>query len=191
MADTFVSLIERGASAEEIAGHLDGLDEAARIEQVRACGAGNQKKLWEIIAGKTVNVATFVPESDATVIYAGRNSLPVFSLFQKRFWRPADGGSVVGYNHQTMSPFTGPGYFHTKDSDNGELLFDYTELPTLRPPGWPPIKPNKGLIAGPVYGGMKDYCRRVSKDTVLGTAHKNGKPMGQFFLLTRATKDPD
>ncbi len=192
MSETFVSLIDKGASATDIAAHLDGLDEGERVGQVRACGGSQQKKLWDLIEGHgKVDVSGFVPDSEQTVIYAGRNSLPVFNFFQKRFWRPADGGPIVGFNYQSMSKFTGPGYFHTKDWEKGEILFDYTELPTLRPPGWPAIKPNKGLIAGPVYGGMKDYCRRVSEKTVLGIATKMDKPMGQFFLLTHATRDPD
>ena len=186
MGDTFAGLIGKGASAADIAAHLDRLDSRRRIRQVRACGAGLQKKLWNIARGHArLDVASFVPEPDRTVVYCGRNSLPVFKIFEKRFWRPGAGGEVVGYNHQTMSVATGPGYFVTRDSADGEILFDYTADPRLQPPGWPDIKPNKGLVAGAVYGGMIDYNRRVSKHTVIGSATRKGKPMGAFYLLTR------
>ena len=183
---TLVSLIQEGASIDAIAQHVDGLEEAQRIEQMYACGAKPQAKLWEAAAGRDIKTTDFVNESDKTVIYAGRNTLPVFNYFQKRFWRPSDGSEVVGYNHQSMSKFTGPGYFVTEDGDNGELVFNYVKSVSLCPPAWPEIRPNTGLIPSAVYGHMLDYNRRVTKDMVIGCATKKGKAIGQYYLLTRA-----
>jgi hypothetical protein len=182
----FCKLIEDGAKVSDIGDHLDALDEAERIEQVRACGAKLQAKLWEAAEGQAVTAQDFVEEPDKTIIYAGRNTLPAFNFFQKRFWRPADGGDIVGYNHQSMSKITGPGYFVTEDGDNGELVFNYVKTAELQPPDWPGLKPNTGLIPAAVYGNMLDYNRRVSKDTVIGCATKKGKTIGQYYLLTRA-----
>lgn len=183
---SFVELISSGASIEDIGAHLDGLDEANRIDEIRACGAKLQAKLWKAAAGKNVSPADFVPETEQTVIYAGKNTLPVFSFFQKRFWRPESGGDIVGYNHQSMAKFTGPGYFITELGDNGELVFNYVKNAELQPANWPRIQPNNGLIPGAVYGNMLDYNRVVSKDTVIGCATKKGKEIGQYYLLTRA-----
>jgi len=185
---SFASLIEQGAPPADIEAHLDALSADERIRQVRDTGAKLQKKLWELVAGAgAVSISNFVDVADQTVIYAGRNSLPLFSLFEKRFYRKAGGGLVAGYNHQSMQAFTGPGYFVTEDGANGELVFNYLKLPDYQPPGWPGLRPNKGLIPYLVYGNMIDYNRRVSSTTVIGAATKNGKPMGQYYLLTRAS----
>lgn len=182
---TFSDLIDKGASADDIASHLDGLPEPERIAQVRGLSGAHQKKLWKLVEGAPpMKLADFVKDAGKTVIYAGRNSLPAFNLFEKRFFRPTDGGDVVGYNHQKMSALTGPGYFVTEDGDNGELVFDYVKEAKLRPPGWPALKKNKGLIGGPVYGNMIDYNRRVSAHTVVGSATKKGKEMDQYYMLT-------
>ena len=41
-----------------------------------------------------------------------------------------------------------------------------------------------GLIPGIVFGNMLDYCRRVSKHTVIGAAYREGKARGAYFILT-------
>lgn len=182
-------LIHKGAGAEAIAQLLDAMDEATRVAEVRAIGGGDQAKLWELAEGRAAPLDVFAPssETDRTIIYAGRNSLPAFRIFEKRFWRRGDGKGVLGYNEQTMQPFTGPGYFTVRDGDGGEMVFDYTSLPDLQPPGWPALAPNKGVIAGAVYGHMIDYNRRLSRDTYIGRASKKGKLMEAYYLLTRVT----
>jgi hypothetical protein len=134
-----------------------------------------------------VSIDEFADVTGETIIYELKNNLPMFSIAQKRFFRPEE-GEVVGYNHTggLAATFAGPGYFFAKDGENGELEFDYTRLPSLRPEGWPEIKPNTGLIPGITYGNMIDYCRRVSKHTVIGAAFKGGKPRNAYFILTRA-----
>ena len=46
----------------------------------------------------------------------GKNSMPMFTLFEKRFYRPEGQDpnaprELCGANFQRISPLTGPGYF--------------------------------------------------------------------------------
>ncbi|MEQ9500763.1 MAG: hypothetical protein RIT81_28080 [Deltaproteobacteria bacterium] len=182
---SFTELVRGGSTAEEIAAHLDGLSAAQRVEEVLALPGGLQEKLWKIVEGQRVELDQIVDVEGETLIYELKNSLPLFNISQKRFFKPAE-GEVVGYNHTTglAKTFAGPGYFFVQDGKDG-LEFDYTRLPTLQPEGWPEIKPNTGLIPGATYGNMIDYCRRLSKHSLIGEAWKKGKPMGAYFMLTR------
>ena len=77
------------------------------------------------------------------------NSLPAFTLFQKRFCRPpgaAPSTELWGYNHQTLAWLTGPGYFVVHDSARGAGI-DYREVPSEHPDGWPEIHGNDRGIA--------------------------------------------
>ena len=125
-----------------------------------------------------------------TVILEGRNSLPMFSRFQKRFYRTEPGGLIVGYNHQTMSFVTGPGYFVVQGPEGTgphptEPFFDYTVAATTQPEGWPAIKPNDRGLSRAVYANMKDYCRRVARGVLVGKAYKLGVSQDAFFTLTK------
>lgn len=186
--DSFARLLERGAAMGDVTAHLDGLPADRRVAEVRAVGGRLQKLLWARARGHgAVDLASFVDQTGKTVIYAGKNSLPLFTDFEKRFFRGAT-GEVAGYNHNPplVAFFTGPGYFVVEQAPEGELLFDYTRLPEHEVQGWPPKRPNSGLLAGVVYGGMKDYVRWVSRTTVIGAAFKGGKAREAYFLLTRA-----
>lgn len=183
---TFTELVREGRSADEIAARLDGLPAQQRVDEVMALPGGLQAKLFGLVEGRALKLDDFVDVSGETVIYELKNSLPVFNISQKRFFRPPE-GEVVGYNHTTglAKTFAGPGYFFAQDGSKGDLEFDYTRLPTYRPEGWPEITPNTGLIPGLTYGNMIDYCWAVSKHTLIGAAYKNGKPMKAYFMLTR------
>ncbi len=186
-------LLAGGAAREQIAEHLNALGSRERMNQALslsgkelgllydACGGGPELTLEDI-------VPTEVP-NEATVIWEGRNSLPAFTSFQKRFARVAD-DHVVGYNHQTMSMITGPGFFVVQPaSDNadvpGELYFDYTSKPKKFPAAWPAFKPNNSGLSNLVYKNMKDYMRVVAKNVMVGKAYKKGKSQNAFFLLCR------
>jgi hypothetical protein len=185
---SLIELVEKGAPLADISAHLDALAPHDRVGQVRVMGHRDQEKLWQIAkGGAPIELASFVDSTEQTVIYEGKNTLPAFSFFQKRFWRPA-AGDIVGYNHNgsLVSALSGPGYFLTVGADDGEILFDYTRDVGLQPPGWPQFKPNTALPGRLVFGGMKDYCRYVAKGTVIGAAFKTGKAMNQYFMLTRA-----
>ncbi len=183
-------MLSRGARHDEIAAHLDALPATERLAQVLAITGSSVGKLYDAVAGAPpISVAEFCPPELAerkTLIYEGRNSLPAFSRFQKRFQRRGD--QVVGYNHQTMSFATGPGYFITVDGDDfrRELLFDYTQEPPFVPEGWPPYAPNSSLRSRLVYFNMKDYCRRVARGVIVGAAFKKGVAQGAYFTLTLA-----
>jgi hypothetical protein len=187
-AGPLTKLLAGGARYPEISAHLDALSPAERLEQVLAVTGSAVGKLYDAVAdAPPISVAEFCPPElteGKTLIYEGRNSLPSFSRFQKRFQRR--GSEVVGYNHQAMSFVTGPGYFVTVDGDDfrRELLFDYTQEPPFFPEGWPAYKPNGHLFSRLVYFNMKDYCRRVARGVIVGTAFKKGVAQGAFFTLT-------
>ena len=184
---TLTDLVRATAGTADIAAYLDQLPAHRRIQDCRVLPGRLLSKLFDIARGQsTLAISRFADPVEETVVYELKNNLPVFNVSQKRFFRPAK-GEVVGYNHTgRLSRLTGPGYFFALDGDDGELMFDYTRLPNLRPPGWPPIKPNTGLVAGATYGNMVDYVRSVSRDTVIGAAYRAGQPRGAYFLLTRA-----
>jgi hypothetical protein len=95
-----------------------------------------------------------------------------------------------GYSFQTMSWFTGPGYFVAREDDaRPEVLVDYHHVPPTepgnRPDGWPEIRSNEGVPARFVYGFMIDTLRRVSEHVTIGSAARNGKDLGSWFVLAR------
>jgi hypothetical protein len=187
---TFTELVARGAPAADLAAHLDALSPRDRVREALALPGRLESRLFDQVKGAgSLRLEDFVAPVEATVIYELKNNLPVFNLSQKRFFRPR-AGEVVGYNHTTglAAKFAGPGYFFAVPGDDGELVFDYTRMPTLRPQGWPELKPSTGLISGAVYGQMIDHVRRVSRDTVIGAAYRHGKPRNAWFLLTRAAE---
>src|SRR5438067_271848 len=110
---TFADLLRKShVTQSELAAHLDGLDAAGRVAECRALSGALQKRLWEVCQGAPAfGLDDLVPPSAGAepVIFAGKNSLAMFNQFEKRFRR--SGGAVVGYNHQSMSWVTGPGYF--------------------------------------------------------------------------------
>jgi hypothetical protein len=94
---------------------------------------------------------------------------------------------VVGYNHQTTSWFTGPGYFTLVPSphETRELRVDYTKVPSTTPPGWPAVKPNDRGLSNLIYKNLYDYLRFVSRDVAIGFATRLDKPMDSYFILAR------
>lgn len=190
-AATFAELLARdGVTQPDLAAHLDALDPDARARECRALSGKLQKRLWEVCAGAPAfTLEDLVPQSlgDKQVIYAGKNSLAMFTHFEKRFVR--QDGAVVGYNFQSMSWLTGPGYFTVVPAEGkraGELLFDYTRVPSRAPEGWPPVKPNTAGLSKLVYKDLHDYCRRVSRDVIIGKAtRKSEKEMENYFVLAR------
>jgi hypothetical protein len=180
-----------------LAGALDGLDEPARIDAVAHLRRRELAALYEAAAGNPpLHLVDFVPASvgpRTEVTHEGKNSLPLFTRFQKRFCRPPSGNSTElwGYNEQPNRLFTGPGYFVAHHNDRGELVIDYRFLPDARPedlpPGWPAIIPNSARLSRFIYNGTVDVMRRVSERVTIGRAERNGKPMDAWFALVRCT----
>jgi hypothetical protein len=195
-ATSLLQLLDSNPSAEEIEAYLNALAYPERLAQVQAVTGGNVGRLYDAVAkAPPVTLEEVVPASTKTyepIIWEGRNSLPLFSSFQKRFMR-IEGGLIIGYNHQTMAFFTGPGYFVTKEANGQaprptELYFDYTERPPLDATGragWPTFKPNERGLSRAVYAHMHDYMRHVARGVIIGQAFKLGVDQKQFFSLTR------
>ena len=174
---------------------LDGMDPDDRVAAVRALGRSQQRRLYAAVEGfAPVRLVDLVPAGEpdlATVRHFGRNTLPLFTLFEKRFCRPAGEdpekpGALYGYNHQSMAAVTGPGCFVAhEDESRSEVLIDYREIPREQPAGWPEIRRNDRGLSRLVYGGMVDTLRRVSEHVTIGSAARGGKDLGSWFVLCR------
>lgn len=182
----------------EVTAHVDGLAHPDRVDQVRALGNKEQQKLWAIAEGsKKLSIEYLVPKDAEPLQYfpfEGKNSLPLFTHFQKVFYLDRD-RNVCGYNNAWIGWLVGPGYYVCQMNPKApehEPQVDYTRIPTEHPPGWPEIKSNDIFPTMFVYGGTKDNLRWVSKDVVIGRAYKGGeKPMPNWFVLCRAQPAPD
>jgi hypothetical protein len=191
-ASTLRGLLRQRATREEIAAFLDSLSGRERVQQATSVRGAEVKRLYEAtLGGRELTPHDFVPSEhgeDSTVIFQGRNSMPSFSSFQKRFARMGD--EVVGYNHQLWAPVTGPGYFVVVPANDhsdvpGELYFDYGLEPKRFPSGWPPFKPNTSGVGFLVYSHMKDYMREAGRNVFVGKAYRHGKSRKQYFVLAR------
>jgi hypothetical protein len=148
-------------------------------------------ELFEAAAGNPpLRLVDLVPAEVpalTAVIHEGKNSLPMFTRFQKRFCRPAGdtaGKELWGYNEQDLRPLTGPGYFVVHE-EGGGLIVDYRLLPTAPPPGWPKILPNSARLSRFIYNGTVDVLRRVDERVTIGRAYRRDKPMDAWFALER------
>ncbi len=182
-----------GIDVAALASFLDRLDPSERVRQVRSLAKPEQARLFEASKGaRPVGLSDMVPPGRvplAEVIHAGRNSLPVFRIFEKRFCRPADadaaGDQLWGYNEHSARWMTGPGYFVASAGEPGEVVIDYRHVPPDKPEAWPAISPNSSVRGRFVYGGTQDVLRGVSEHVAVGRAFKGGKPMDNWFVLCR------
>jgi len=196
--ERLVSLVRaEPPDAAAIADFLDRLAPGARREAIAALsGPRLQRRLYEAVAGRPpVTLAELVPPDAPPlreVLFHGKNSLPAFTHFQKRFCRPPRNGAAAelwGYNHQSLAWLTGPGYFVVHEEPARGAAIDYRAVPPQRcptwPPSWPPVKPNDVGFSRLVYRDMVDYLRRVGRDVFIGSAHRDGKELGNYFVLSR------
>lgn len=176
---------------------LDKMDPQSRLWTAMSITSEELQALWDIFEGDSADASHFVPSgTDALkeVIHHGKNSLPAFNFFQKRFClADDDSGDLWGYNHGDTAWAIGPGYYvaHGTEGEDGppsDYVIDYTRLPKKKPDTWPEILPNEAKLGRFVYAGMKDYMRKVSEHVSIGRAYKGGKPMNAWFLLCR--EDP-
>jgi len=179
----------------EVARVLDDMSHAERVTAVRSAGRAEQRRLYEAVAGfRELRMTDMVGPSVAAmkpVRHYGKNTLPAFSHFEKRFCRPADADAnaptqLWGYNEGSMRWLTGPGYFVLRpDPERGELLVDYNQVPPAHPPEWPEIRRNEVGLSRLVYGFMIDRLRGVSQHVTIGSAARKGKDLGSWFVLCR------
>ena len=190
---TLATELRRGAAdMDGLATWLDGLSKAERSAEILTLGKAAQRTLWSLCNGRAVTIEDMVPMGTPAyqpVRHIGKNSLPVFSRFEKRFCRiEADSKLLVGYNEGPTRPYIGPGYFTTRISEEtqrGHTVIDYTMIRSERADGWPDIKPNTRGMCKVVYGNMLDYLRKVSTHVTIGKAWKNGKETENYFMLLR------
>ncbi len=188
-------LADSAPQAARIADLLDGLDHEERVLAVRSLGRSQQRRLYAAVDGfRPVHLADLVPpgvEDFTTVRHFGRNTLPAFTLFEKRFCRPQQAdhekpAELFGFNFQTLAPLTGPGYFVAhEDPGRPEVWIDYRRVPAEHPEGWPEIRPNERGLSRFVYGFMVDTLRRVSEHVTIGSAARKGRDIGSWFVLCR------
>jgi hypothetical protein len=194
-AELKARLHESAAKALDVSRFLDELCHEDRVTAIRALGRGDQRRMWELFdgfaeVGLADLVAPSVPEL-TPVRHYGKNTLPVFTEFEKRFCRlpgvdPRQPSELCGFNFQAMSAVTGPGYFVAVPSaDRPEVLVDYRRLPDRHPEGWPEIRSNERGLSRFVYGFMVDTLRRVSEHVTIGSAARKGRDMGSWFVLSR------
>lgn len=179
-----------GVDLAGLAAHLDALDSAARIAEVRSLSRAEQARLFEAARGaRPVSLDDFVPPGTRPlepVIHHGRNSLPLFTLFEKRFCRPDAGGAELwGYNEQPFKTLTGPGYFVARQESALEVVIDYCEVPPRKPAAWPAILPNSARLSRFIYYRTRDFMRGVSRHVSVGRATREGRPMDNWFVLCR------
>ncbi|MDH3212369.1 MAG: hypothetical protein OEM05_07770 [Myxococcales bacterium] len=179
----------------DVARFLDALDTAGRVEAIRALGRSEQRRLYDAVDGfLPVRLHELVPPGVADFVavrHYGKNTLPLFSHFEKRFCRPRGAdpqqpGELYGFNFQSMSPLTGPGYYVARESpDRPEVWVDYTRVPPEHPEGWPELRVNERGLGRFVYGFMIDTLRRASEHVTIGSAARRGKDLGSWFILCR------
>src|SRR5450432_50190 len=193
------SILEGDIDIERLTEVLNGMGHAGRVETIRRWNRKTQSKLYERAKGhRPLTLDYFVPASLAPlteVIHHGKNTLPAFTHFQKRFCNPSEtnGGELWGYNHQDLAAVTGPGYFvvhapEGRDGTEGEIDIDYRRIPSGKPAAWPEIQPNEMRFGRFVYAGMVDVMRGISEHVSIGRAMKRGKFMDAWFVLCREDK---
>jgi hypothetical protein len=168
--------------------HLDALATGAKIDQTRALGKRQLSRLWDLCDGGKLVMDEIVPPTaneDQTFEFAGRNSLAMFSNFEKHFAKHGD--QIVGFNMNWHGAVSGWGSFtcDIAPARPDEVRFDYTALPKGVPSSWPSVRPHKGLISYFTYHNQYDYNRRVAKDVVIGCATILDKPRGAWYVLVR------
>ena len=173
-------LLDKDIDLPRLSEVLDGLGHVGRLDTIRHWSGDVQARLFEATKGfRTLTLDDFVTpgvEPLVEVIHHGKNSLPAFTHFQKRFCKPkaAEEGAEApnelwGYNEQTFGTFTGPGYFVTHlpegrdDGAAGEIDIDYRKIPPGKVDSWPPILSNEARLGSLVYAGMVDVMRGIKR----------------------------
>lgn len=177
---------------EAFANLMDGIGHDERVKVTRAMRRKDQKAMWDLSKSyRPISLEDMVanPAPFIQVRHIGKNSLPVFTKFEKRFCRPKQQGEreeLMGYNWGGAQPLIGPGYFIAYYNDKTkEVDIDYRLVPETKPADWPEIKDNNSGLSKLVFGNMVDSLRKISEHVTIGSAARNGKPLGSWFVLCR------
>ena len=194
-------LLDENTDIFSIAAYLDGLSHEERMDEVMACNRKQQIAMYEkAAASEPITFDYFVPPSVGAlkeVIHHGRNTLPAFKRFQKRFCRPVGSADrLFGYNEGSTRALIGPGYFVTVETahnpewlERGSVVVDYFQVPEEDVvEGWPKVVPNSRGLQMFVYNKTRDFMRKVSEHVSIGAAYKKEKALGAYFVLCR--EDP-
>ena len=161
--------------------NVDGL-RGEGLSECLALGLPEQRRLWQIAEAECSEIRGELV-AGATAVFAGRNTLPLLSRFEK--WFAHHEGALFGCNRHPLAPLIGPGYFEVRPAADGHLEFDYGSLPSTSPPGWPAVRPNTSWPARAVYGGLLDRVLWLSADVLVGAAFRDGAPLDSYFVLVR------
>lgn len=178
---TLVEMLGGESTVQSLAELVGGLSEEQRRLQCLSLGPRDQRRLWQVLSEAPLIVGDLL--ADGAGVFAGRNSLRLFSRFEKRF--VLHEGALVGRNVHPLAPLIGPGYFTVRGSGSAWLEFDYSRVPVGSPTGWPAVKNNLSMGAKPVYGGLRDRVAWVSPDVLIGAAFREGTPLDSYFVLVR------
>ena len=180
----------------EITTFLNALSDTERLQNIRSLTKKDLKRLFELAKdNEGLQLDYFAENGALECIHEGKNSLPMFTLFQKRFCRLED-GRVAGYNHGSTMHLIGPGYFIARETKGnsehealGSIVIDYYQTPDSNnglPTNWPPVKENHQGLQRLVYYQMHDFMRKVSDHVSIGTAYQKGKAANQYFILCKS-----
>lgn len=191
LVPTTLPLPSRVDALPPLTSALDAVPHEARFQWIARLGSRELTALFARAAGGPPLAPADLARADGSPRVAhGKNQLPLFARFQKRFAQVGD--EIVGYNHNPgwVMWFTGAGHFVARPSPDveGEVWLDYTRLPQATHPEFPALERQSGLLFPFVYGDMIDVVRRVSEHVVIGHSFKPSGRWGtnddQYFVLT-------
>lgn len=185
---------------------LNALTFEDRLAACMTLGKKAQRRLYALSIEEPCTLESMVPADvppRTEVILEGKNSLPIFTRFQKRFcWAEGEDRVLYGYNEGFTRKFIGPGYFvgHLTDDPRGDTnwtthaasVVNYQLVPPSQDAvvdGWPKVVPNTRGLQYFVYRGMNDFMRKVTDDVSIGAAFKGDKDMDSYFVLVRRPVD--
>lgn len=194
-------LADPSVTLAQVVTHLESLSAEEKLNQCMSIGRAAQRRLFQLCADSpAVTIDDFVPANLpplTPVVHEGRNTLPLFTRFQKVFCKPADGSNrLFGFNEGFTRKLIGPGYFvgHTTDvapseatwPARGPVVVNYFMVPDAEvPAGWPKVVPNSKGLQVLVYNGTRDFMRKVCDGVTIGEAFKGEKSIDNYFVLVR------
>ena len=200
------SLKERLADPQttlaQVQEHLNALPFDERLNQCMALGKKAQRRLFQLSDAPGCTLDALIPADipgGTEVVLEGKNTLPLFTRFQKRFCWPKDRkDQLYGYNEGFTRRFIGPGYFvaHNTDvppsedgwAERGGSVVNYFMVPPSQNAvvdGWPKVVPNSRGLQMFVYKGTRDFMRKITDDVTIGEAYKGEKSIDNYFILVR------
>jgi len=194
-------LQDPNTTLEDVQQRLNQVDFETRLQECMKLGKKAQKNLYRLGASNPCTLEDMVPANippKTPVILEGKNSLPLFTRFQKIFAWAEDEHALYGFNEGFTRKFIGPGYFvaHLTDSAHAQegwttharSVVNYHIVPPSQdavPAGWPKVVPNTKGLQRFVYRGMNDFMRKITDDVSIGAAFKGDKDFDSFFVLVR------